>query len=114
MSCLNAALARPHATEARGVRAARAGLPMFSASAARNVSVGVLAQKPPMLGDQMRPDKEGRYGKFGGKYVPETLIPALEDLTEEYERAMKDDSFKVRLQVEVVWSRCLSPLVVPL
>lgn len=50
-----------------------------------------------MLGDQMRPDKDGRYGKFGGKYVPETLIPALEDLTEEYERAMKDESFKVWL-----------------
>ena len=50
-----------------------------------------------MLGDQMRPDKEGRYGKFGGKYVPETLIPALEDLTREYELAMKDESFKVCL-----------------
>eukprot|EP00892_Ulva_mutabilis_P006195 jgi/Ulvmu1/3948/UM018_0171.1 len=97
MSCLNAALARPQASEARSFRAARAGLPMSTKTATRDISAGVLAQKPPMLGDQMRPDKDGRYGKFGGKYVPETLIPALEDLTEEYERAMKDDSFKAEL-----------------
>lgn len=59
-----------------------------------------------MLGDQMRPDKEGRYGKFGGKYVPETLIPALEDLTVEYERAMKDESFKVVLPLNPSRSLC--------
>lgn len=42
-----------------------------------------------------RPDSNGRYGKFGGKYVPETLIAALEDLEKAYADAMADESFKV-------------------
>lgn len=42
-----------------------------------------------------RPDSNGRYGKFGGKYVPETLIAALEDLEKAYAEAMADESFKV-------------------
>ncbi|HEY9896134.1 MAG TPA: tryptophan synthase subunit beta, partial [Candidatus Sericytochromatia bacterium] len=29
---------------------------------------------------QNRPDALGRFGKFGGKYVPETLMPALFEL----------------------------------
>ena len=48
-----------------------------------------MADRPPMLGNQMRPDVDGRFGKFGGKYVPETLIPALEELNEEYSAAMR-------------------------
>ena len=42
-----------------------------------------------------RPDANGRYGKFGGKYVPETLIAALTELEEEYNRALKDPKFQV-------------------
>lgn len=49
-----------------------------------------------MLNDIARPDADGRFGKFGGKYVPETLIPALLALTAEYEDAMKDEAFQVR------------------
>lgn len=48
-----------------------------------------------MLNDIARPDADGRFGKFGGKYVPETLIPALLALTEEYESAMEDEAFQV-------------------
>lgn len=44
-----------------------------------------------------RPDKTGRYGSFGGRYVPETLIPALDELEIEYQRAMKDPAFKAEL-----------------
>lgn len=51
--------------------------------------------KPPMLGEQMRPDREGRFGSFGGRYVPETLIPALTALVEEYEKAASDPQFQV-------------------
>lgn len=36
------------------------------------------------------PDVQGKFGLFGGKYVPETLIPALEELTALY-TAVKDD-----------------------
>ncbi len=40
-----------------------------------------------------RPDAMGRYGEFGGKYVPETLMPALTELEEEFERAWTDPDF---------------------
>jgi tryptophan synthase beta chain len=38
--------------------------------------------------------KEGRFGTFGGRYVPETLIPALDALADAFERAMADPSFR--------------------
>jgi tryptophan synthase beta chain len=39
------------------------------------------------------PDAAGRYGPFGGRYVPETLARALDDLTREYEKATVDPDF---------------------
>jgi tryptophan synthase beta chain len=39
----------------------------------------------------------GRFGPWGGRYVPETLMAALEELELEYERAKKDPRFKARL-----------------
>jgi tryptophan synthase beta chain len=39
------------------------------------------------------PDARGRYGQFGGRYVPETLIAALDQLDAEYERAVADPAF---------------------
>ncbi|KAL6758116.1 tryptophan synthase beta [Haematococcus lacustris] len=44
-----------------------------------------------------RPDVNGRFGKFGGKYVPETLIPALQELEEEYMKAQADPAFQAEL-----------------
>jgi tryptophan synthase beta chain len=41
----------------------------------------------------MNPDKRGYFGKYGGKYVPETLMAALDELTSEYEKAKKDKRF---------------------
>ncbi len=35
----------------------------------------------------------GRYGPYGGRYVPETLIPALDELTDAYAQATADPSF---------------------
>jgi hypothetical protein len=43
-----------------------------------------------------RPDADGRYGAYGGKYVPETLIPALAELEAAYREAMADPVFQVR------------------
>jgi tryptophan synthase beta chain len=37
---------------------------------------------------------EGRFGAFGGRYVPETLIPALDELAVAFERAIADPSFR--------------------
>jgi tryptophan synthase beta chain len=39
------------------------------------------------------PDKRGYYGKYGGKFVPETLMPALDELEKAYARAMTDPNF---------------------
>lgn len=39
------------------------------------------------------PDEHGRYGKFGGAYVPETLVAALKQLEEVYEQVRQDGKF---------------------
>ncbi len=39
----------------------------------------------------------GRFGVYGGRYVPETLMAALEELDREYEKAKRDRSFQRRL-----------------
>ena len=43
------------------------------------------------------PDENGHFGPYGGKYVPETLMPALEELEEAYLRARNDDDFMQEL-----------------
>ena len=40
------------------------------------------------------PDSKGHFGKFGGKYVIETLMPALQELQTLYEQVQKDPKFK--------------------
>ncbi len=40
------------------------------------------------------PDRSGHYGIYGGRYVSETLMPALLELTVAYERIKRDPSFK--------------------
>ncbi len=39
------------------------------------------------------PDASGRFGEFGRRFVPETLMQALEQLTAEYEKAQRDPEF---------------------
>lgn len=43
------------------------------------------------------PDKKGHFGVYGGKFVPETLIPALADLEHAYISAKKDREFQREL-----------------
>ncbi len=45
----------------------------------------------------MRYPKNGRFGEFGGKYIPETLVPAIEELEENYLKFKGDKSFKKEL-----------------
>ncbi|MBU1147387.1 MAG: tryptophan synthase subunit beta [Candidatus Omnitrophica bacterium] len=45
----------------------------------------------------MLPDKHGKFRGFGGKFVPETLMVALEELEREYKKALKDSKFKREL-----------------
>ncbi|MDX9754032.1 MAG: tryptophan synthase subunit beta [bacterium] len=39
------------------------------------------------------PDLNGRFGNYGGRFVPETLMPALAELEEAYQKAMADPRF---------------------
>ncbi len=43
------------------------------------------------------PDSQGRFGEFGGRYVPETLIAALDQLEAQYRLAMEDPAFHEEL-----------------
>ena len=45
----------------------------------------------------MKYPKNGRFGEFGGKYIPETLVPAVEELEENYLKFKNDKKFKKEL-----------------
>jgi tryptophan synthase beta chain len=46
---------------------------------------------------RQQPDALGRFGKFGGKYVPETLMPALLELEAAFDRYQQDPEFQAEL-----------------
>ena len=49
------------------------------------------------------PDERGRFGEFGGRYVPEVLMPAFEELTAAYEALRRGDyTQSVRHSTEAV------------
>jgi tryptophan synthase beta chain len=43
------------------------------------------------------PDERGYFGEYGGRFVPETLIPAIDELTTAYHEAMADPEFQANL-----------------
>lgn len=43
------------------------------------------------------PNKQGRFGSFGGRFVPELLMPALLELEEAYKEAVRDQRFNDQL-----------------
>src|SRR5207248_2885241 len=45
------------------------------------------------------PDSRGHFGPYGGMFVPETLMSALDALANEYERAKTDHTFQAELTV---------------
>ena len=51
-----------------------------------------------MLQTQVLPDERGRFGQFGGMFVPETLMGAIHELEAEYTAAKADEEFQARLQ----------------
>ncbi len=44
------------------------------------------------------PDARGYYGEYGGRFVPETLMPALDELTEAFHAALADPAFMGRYE----------------
>ena len=58
-----------------------------------------------------QPDKAGHFEDFGGRYVPETLIPAITDLEKLYEEVKEDALFKKKLhQLLIDYSGRPTPL----
>jgi len=56
-------------------------------------------------GTYLQPNAKGYFGNYGGKFVPETLIPALVELEEAYKEAEQDSTFQaeyIRLLREYV------------
>ena len=53
-----------------------------------------------------KPNHKGYFGAYGGKFVPETLIPALNDLESAYEEASKDPEF----EKESIYTYCMNML----
>ncbi len=47
---------------------------------------------------QSSPSQPGRFGAYGGRYVPETLVPALDELQHEFEEAWSDPHFKAEFE----------------
>ena len=43
------------------------------------------------------PDDRGRFGDFGGKFIPETLMAAVADLDDAYQTAKANPDFQERL-----------------
>jgi tryptophan synthase beta chain len=52
----------------------------------------------PKFQTTQRPDSFGRFGRFGGKYVPETLMPALAELETAYYQYRNEAGFQAELQ----------------
>ena len=45
-----------------------------------------------------RPDEAGRFGDYGGRFAPETLMPALSELEKEFESAWSDPAFRAEFE----------------
>jgi tryptophan synthase beta chain len=52
----------------------------------------------PMTATQTLPDARGRFGPYGGRYVPETLMFAIEQLTAAYDEAKHDPEFQAEFR----------------
>ncbi len=50
------------------------------------------------MNEIIKENRIGRFGKFGGQYVPETLIPALQEFEEAFTKYKKDAEFKNELE----------------
>lgn len=56
------------------------------------------SSQPDAQASTQQPDALGRFGKFGGKYVPETLMPALSELEQAFWQYRNDPDFQEELQ----------------
>ncbi|HOP06765.1 MAG TPA: tryptophan synthase subunit beta [candidate division Zixibacteria bacterium] len=52
-----------------------------------------MTNKKTSLNEKMRPDKQGQYGAYGGRYVSESMLPVLDELEKCYETAAASKAF---------------------
>jgi len=50
--------------------------------------------RQPIMGD---PSEDGRFGQFGGRFIPETLVPACQELEKAFRSAWADPTFRAEL-----------------
>ncbi len=86
--------ARPHGVDATSRLETKPG--RKSAERVR----AFVARAREALGSQTRPDAAGYFDRFGGRFVPETLLPAVEELTEAYQALREDPAFWRELEHE--------------
>ena len=63
------------------------------------------------------PDERGYYGEFGGRFVPETIMPALDELISAFHEAWSDRDFRAEyheLQAQYVGPADAAELCPPL
>ena len=92
------AVTSPHVIRASDLHTARCVTSALAGPSGRGMvstSAAAVAEAPLTDKKVRRPDQQGRFGQFGGKYVPETLISALHELEEAYDQAQRDNEFKV-------------------
>ena len=82
-----ASITRRHAAKSRGSRPSK--------TVKGGAPISTVAPKTKARRLELIP-QPGRFGPWGGRYVPETLMAALEELEREYERAKRDPRFKAR------------------
>ncbi len=58
---------------------------------------GIPKEQPMTATAKIWPDTKGRFGPYGGRYVPETLVAPLEELERAYDEARKDPAFQIEL-----------------
>ena len=86
-------------TDYRGRRLDLLALPGGVGAAHRGTFGGVsttpdLTPETPVMGE---PTDLGRFGEFGGQFVPETLVPALQELDRSFRSAWGDPEFRSEL-----------------
>jgi len=57
-----------------------------------------MSVRTPLSAKAMEPDEGGRYGVYGGRYAPETLMAPLEELSRAYDRLRRKRAFQRRLK----------------
>src|SRR5579864_1800104 len=80
------AIGRSHLSKGKKSGATRVSFPTLAAKSAARMGHPRESSAPTV----------GRFGPWGGRYVPETLMAALEELEREYEKAKRDPRFKAR------------------